>query len=158
LDPIELHEAVIGTGKALPATKAPLTLTRFVPGGLCGGIFIDEQFEHLCKQRLGRNWNGLSQTGIKSIMKNEWEYTYKPLYTGRDFDREFPVGIPAEALRGTDRNDLKRKPHIKDGRIHFSKYVESITLPLIPMLSLLIEDSGTQLGYPKSFHGRILEY
>ncbi|KAI0904020.1 actin-like ATPase domain-containing protein [Ustulina deusta] len=102
LNPIELHEAVVGTGS------------------LCGGIFIDEQFEHLCKQRLGRNWNNLSQAGIKTMIKAEWEYAYKPSYTGRDVNREFPVGIPAEALKGSDMNDLKRKPHIKDGRIHFS--------------------------------------
>ncbi|KAI0430720.1 actin-like ATPase domain-containing protein [Xylaria sp. FL1042] len=102
LNPIELHEAVIGTG------------------GLCGGIFIDEQFEHLCKQRLGRNWNNLSQTGIKTIIKGEWEYAYKPSFTGTDVEREFPVSIPSEAFSGSDMNDLKRKPHIKDGRIHFS--------------------------------------
>ncbi|KAI1425006.1 actin-like ATPase domain-containing protein [Xylaria sp. FL1777] len=102
LNPIELHEAVVGTG------------------GLCGGIFIDEQFEHLCKQRLGRNWNNLSQTGIKTMIKGEWEYAYKPSYTGNDVNREFPIAIPAEALKGSDMNDLKRKPHIKNGRIHFT--------------------------------------
>ncbi|KAK5629007.1 hypothetical protein RRF57_004722 [Xylaria bambusicola] len=95
-------------------------------GGLCGGIFIDEQFERLCKQRLGRNWNNLSQSGIKALMKGEWEYVYKPSYTGRDVDREFPIGIPDEALKGSDMNDTKRKPHIKNGRIHFSKYTSSV--------------------------------
>ncbi|KAI1733567.1 actin-like ATPase domain-containing protein [Xylaria scruposa] len=102
LDPIELHEAVVGTG------------------GLCGGVFVDEQFERLCKQRLGRNWNNLSQAGIKLMMKNEWENVYKPSYTGIDTNREFPIGIPNEALRGSSTNDLSRKPYIKDGRIHFS--------------------------------------
>ncbi|KAI1308319.1 actin-like ATPase domain-containing protein [Xylaria venustula] len=108
LNPIELHEAVVGTG------------------GLCGGIFIDEQFERLCKQRLGRNWNNLSQTGIKTMIKGEWEYAYKPSFTGRDFDREYPIGVPDEALKGSDKTDLRRKPHIKDGRIHFtSSNIES---------------------------------
>ncbi len=111
------------TAEPLSDTKTSLTLPSRVPGSLCGGIFIDEQFEHLCKQRLGRNWNNLSQAGIKTMIKAEWEYAYKPSYTGRDVNREFPVGIPAEALKGSDMNDLKRKPHIKDGRIHFSKYV-----------------------------------
>ncbi|KAI1204680.1 actin-like ATPase domain-containing protein, partial [Annulohypoxylon truncatum] len=102
LDPIELHEAVAGTGD------------------LCGGIFVDEQFERLCKKRLGRSWNKLSQASIKGIIKSEWEHVYKPSYTGRDHGREFPIGIPAEALGGSNENDLTRKPHIKDGRIHFS--------------------------------------
>ncbi|KAK9412833.1 putative Hsp70 family chaperone [Seiridium unicorne] len=102
LDPIELHEAVVGTG------------------GLCGGIFIDEQFEHLCKQRLGRDWNNLNQSGIKSIMKAEWEYAYKPSYTGQDLDREFPVQIPVEVIKGTASDGMKRKPYIIDGSIRFS--------------------------------------
>ncbi|KAI0440360.1 actin-like ATPase domain-containing protein [Xylaria telfairii] len=102
LNPIELHEAVVGTG------------------GLCGGVFVDERFEALCKHRLGRNWGTLSQMGIKRMMKQEWEYTYKRSYTGKDVNREFPISIPSEARGGSGMNDLKRKPYIKEGRIHFS--------------------------------------
>ncbi|KAI1170296.1 actin-like ATPase domain-containing protein [Nemania sp. FL0916] len=103
LNPIELHEAVVGTG------------------GLCGGIFIDEQFEHMCKQRLGRTWNNLSQSDIKALIKGEWEYAYKATYTGKDVDRDYPVGVPGGALKGSELNDYKRLPHIRNGRIHFSK-------------------------------------
>ncbi|KAI1162283.1 actin-like ATPase domain-containing protein [Nemania serpens] len=102
LEPIELHEAVVGTG------------------GLCGGVFIDEQFERLCKQRLGRNWNNLSQSSIKSMMKTEWEDAYKISYTGENANQEFLISVPSEALGGLGMNDLKRRPYIKDGRIHFS--------------------------------------
>ncbi|KAL2808589.1 hypothetical protein BJX63DRAFT_408776 [Aspergillus granulosus] len=103
LDPIELHEAVVGTG------------------GLCGGIFIDEAFEAVCKHRLGRQWSNLSQAGIKEIMRGEWEYAIKPQYRPRENDNKmYIVSIPAEAFRGPSINDESRKPVIKNGRIHFA--------------------------------------
>ncbi|KAI0521984.1 actin-like ATPase domain-containing protein [Xylaria bambusicola] len=129
LNPIQLHEAVVGTG------------------GLCGGIFIDEQFERLCKQRLGRNWNNLSQSGIKAMMKGEWEYVYKPSYTGRDVDREFPIGIPDEALRGSGMNDTKRKPHIKNGRIHFSnENIREVFMSAFSSIEVLIDGQVKKAG------------
>lgn len=102
VDPIALHEAVIGTG------------------GLCGGIFIDEAFENMCKNRLGRKWNKLSQIGIRDIMKNEWEYAIKPQFRLDNANKEYIVAIPAEALEGSDLSDESRKPYIKSGRIHFA--------------------------------------
>ncbi|KOC12074.1 hypothetical protein AFLA70_48g004071 [Aspergillus flavus AF70] len=102
LDPIEIHEAVIGTG------------------GLCGGIFIDEAFEAICRDRLGRQWNKLSQTGIKHILKEQWEYGIKAKFKPKNTGEEFPVAIPAEAFQGSDLNDHSRKPFITNGRIHFS--------------------------------------
>ncbi|CAG9936358.1 unnamed protein product [Clonostachys rosea f. rosea IK726] len=103
LEPIELHEAVLGSG------------------GLCGGIFIDEAFESICKARLGRQWSNLSQTGVKELMKDQWEYGIKPQFTPEDKNKEYIVAIPAEAFKnGADQNDLERKPVIKNGRIHFT--------------------------------------
>ncbi|KAJ6125279.1 hypothetical protein N7471_012596 [Penicillium samsonianum] len=102
MGPIEIHEAVIGTG------------------GLCGGIFVDEAFETICKDRLGRQWNKLSPTGVKAILKDQWEYGIKPTYTPNTDGEEHVVPIPAEAFQGHDLNDSSRKPVIKNGRIHFS--------------------------------------
>ncbi|KAB5542554.1 hypothetical protein GE09DRAFT_1244906 [Coniochaeta sp. 2T2.1] len=105
LNPIQLHEAVIGTG------------------GLCGGIFVDEAFEAMCKNRLGRRWRNLSQAGIKDIMRHEWESAVKPQFRLDDQSMEYIVDVPAEAFTGKGiwgLNDDSRKPPIKNGRIHFS--------------------------------------
>ncbi|KAJ5696743.1 hypothetical protein N7536_007155 [Penicillium majusculum] len=102
LDPIEMHEAVIGTG------------------GLCGGIFVDEAFETLCRDRLGRQWNKLSPTGVKSILKDQWESGYKLTYKPNTDGREVIISVPAEAFQGAELTDESRKPVIKNGRIHFS--------------------------------------
>ncbi|KAJ8113599.1 hypothetical protein ONZ43_g5118 [Nemania bipapillata] len=101
-DPIALNEAVLGTG------------------GLCGGIFIDEAFENICKNRLGRRWGKLSQTGVREIMRNEWEYAIKPQYRVGDGSKEYIVAVPAEAFKDGSTNDDSRKPIIKEGRIYFS--------------------------------------
>ncbi|VUC36482.1 unnamed protein product [Clonostachys rosea] len=101
LDPIQLHEAV--TGK----------------GGLCGGIFIDEEFQAICENRLGRRWQSLSQNGIKDVMKTEWEYDIKQSFDPKS-TKPYIVAIPAEAFSNNDMNDESQRPYIKSGRIHFS--------------------------------------
>ncbi|KAG7294155.1 hypothetical protein NEMBOFW57_004223 [Staphylotrichum longicolle] len=100
LNPIQLHEAVIGSG------------------GLCGGIFIDEKFEAMCKKRLGTQWNSLSQAGIKEMTKADWEESIKRKYAGQDASKEYIVAIPAEAFKGAPLNN--RSKAIKDGRFYFS--------------------------------------
>lgn len=125
MDPIELHEAVVGTGLyyCQSISKSSATLTYFYyTGGLCGGIFIDEAFETMCKSRLGRKWNKLTQNGVKDIMKNEWEYAIKPQFKLENtLTEEYIVAIPAEAFESSDLNDESRRPIIKNGRIHFSR-------------------------------------
>ncbi|KAF2500102.1 actin-like ATPase domain-containing protein [Lophium mytilinum] len=108
VNPIRLEEAVEGTG------------------GLCGGIFIDEAFERMCKARLGRRWDHLSKAGIKEIMKGEWEHAIKPQFTPRNRKKEYIVRIPAEAFGKSSLDDTSRHPQIKNGRIHFtSSHIQS---------------------------------
>ncbi|KAL4791055.1 hypothetical protein BDV19DRAFT_381825 [Aspergillus venezuelensis] len=101
VNPIDMHEAVEGTG------------------GLCGGIFIDEAFERACKTRLGRRWDHLSKAGIKEILKGEWEHAIKPQFKPSASKPEYTVSIPAEAFGKNSLDDLSREPFIKKGRIHF---------------------------------------
>lgn len=90
-------------------------------GGLCGGIFIDEAFESMCKTRLGRKWSLLSEAGKKEILKGEWEFAIKPQFQPGSSRKIYTVGIPAEALRGSSLNDTSREPVIEDGRIKFRR-------------------------------------
>ncbi|KAI1088126.1 actin-like ATPase domain-containing protein [Rostrohypoxylon terebratum] len=104
VDPLAVSEAVEGTG------------------GLCGGIFIDEAFERICKKRLGRGWDRLSKVGIRDIMKGEWEYAIKPQFKLSHSNKAYIVGIPAEAFpKASMQNDNSRQPIIKNGRIHFTE-------------------------------------
>ncbi|KAF5593958.1 hsp70 family chaperone [Fusarium pseudoanthophilum] len=107
-DPVALQEAVVGSG------------------GLCGGIFIDQEFQRICKARLGRDWSSLSQRGISDIMKDEWEHGIKRHFKPVTSSKEFIVKLPGEVCGGSGQgrlNDSSKKPIIKDGRIHFSRLV-----------------------------------
>lgn len=90
-------------------------------GALCGGVLIDECFQQLCKNRLGRRWTHLSPNGIKEIMGDKWEKNYKREFFPKQSKEEYPVPIPAEAYKGGDKvsDDLSRLPYIKNGRIQF---------------------------------------
>ncbi|XDG01818.1 hypothetical protein ABKA04_001433 [Annulohypoxylon sp. FPYF3050] len=91
-------------------------------GGLCGGIFVDEAFERLCKDRLGRGWDYLSKVGVREVMKGEWEYAIKPQFKVSNSKREYIVSIPAEAFPNkSSQTDTTRQPFIKRGRIHFKE-------------------------------------
>ncbi|KAL2812144.1 hypothetical protein BDW59DRAFT_167879 [Aspergillus cavernicola] len=89
-------------------------------GGLCGGIFVDDAFERICKARMGTRWNYLSRNGIQEILKDEWEMGHKRHFKLQNASNEYIVSIPAEAFAKTGGfDDTSMEPHIKNGRIHF---------------------------------------
>ncbi|KAI0883273.1 actin-like ATPase domain-containing protein [Annulohypoxylon maeteangense] len=91
-------------------------------GGLCGGIFIDEAFEQICKNRLGMGWGRLSKAGVRDVMKGEWEQAIKPQFKVLNSKKEYIVSVPAEAfLTISSQTDTSRLPFIKRGRIHFKE-------------------------------------
>ncbi|KAL6354823.1 hypothetical protein LRP88_12180 [Fusarium phalaenopsidis] len=103
VDPILMREAVEGTG------------------GLCGGIFIDEEFEARVRNRLSCKWDQISQSGIKEMLKGDWELSIKPQYKPGNVNKEYVVSIPAEAYQKDNElfNDMTKEPFIKNGHIHF---------------------------------------
>ncbi|KUJ09099.1 actin-like ATPase domain-containing protein [Mollisia scopiformis] len=122
--PIVMHEAAEGTG------------------GLCGGIFIDQAFEDICKARLGRKWDRLSKAGIKQIMKKEWESGVKLAFNHPSLN-DYLVSIPAEAFgsSGDSLNDDSKEPIIKNGIIHFksSHLCQAFSKPFLQIEELLDE-------------------
>lgn len=93
----------------------------------------------MCKSRLGRRWRNLSQAGIKDIMKHEWEGAVKSQFSPQDQTMEYIVAVPAEAFtskEGVGLTDFSRKPHIKNGRIHFSRYGYCPNSPVIDVVIL----------------------
>ncbi|EFX01732.1 hsp70 family chaperone [Grosmannia clavigera kw1407] len=121
--PIAMHEAVEGSGD------------------LCGGIFIDEAFEKLCKSRLGNRWNNLSTAGIREIITGEWETAIKPQYKPKARKSEYIVRIPAEAFRHSSLDDLSKEPIIKNGRVHFTgKHIQGTFTDSFSRIDRLIDD------------------
>jgi hypothetical protein len=63
-------------------------------------------------------------------MKDEWENGIKRHFKPVSSSKEFIVKIPAEAFKGagaSGMNDSSKKPIIKDGRIHFTRSVASVS-------------------------------
>ncbi|KAJ5747486.1 uncharacterized protein N7511_009182 [Penicillium nucicola] len=104
------------------ASTSPITMDEAVEGtgALCGAVLIDNAFQGLCRNRLGRRWTLLSAIGVKEIMKDKWERTYKRQFIPKpDSKEEYVVPIPAEAFVNTGQDDLSQLPHIKKARIYF---------------------------------------
>lgn len=93
---------------------------------MCGGIFVDEAFENICKKRLGRKWDRLGKIGINDVIKRQWQQEIKPQFKVSNSANEYIVNIPAEAFGNiNDQSDSSRQPLIKNGPIHFKEFVES---------------------------------
>ncbi|KAI1809459.1 hypothetical protein GGS20DRAFT_297535 [Poronia punctata] len=123
-NPIVLQEAVEGTG------------------GLCGGIFIDQMFEQMCSGRLESKWTRLSKRGLREIMKDEWEYGVKAQFKAGRAGKEYVISLPAEMFgqSASSLNDMKRRPHIKDGRIHFQEdHIRSAFDPVVNDINELVK-------------------
>ncbi|KAM7185890.1 hsp70 family chaperone [Rhypophila sp. PSN 637] len=105
--PIRMSEAVGGTG------------------GLCGGSFVDQNFEWICQERLGPRWDTLSKAGYNEVMRLKWEYNIKRKFggnSGNEF-RGYPLSLPTEiAIDFHDSDDLTEEPHIIGGNIMFKEY------------------------------------
>ncbi|GMG04905.1 unnamed protein product [Aspergillus oryzae] len=87
---------------------------------------------------------GGTVTGIKHILKEQWEYGIKAKFKPKNTGEEFPVAIPAEAFQGSDLNDHSRKPFITNGRIHFSRC--QIAKSRSKSLPVKVRSYGPQFG------------
>jgi hypothetical protein len=72
---------------------------------MCGGIFVDENFEAVMRSALGKRWGKLKPEQIKKVMNDEWEYGIKRAFNNQDKDWE--VRLPTEATGSTLSNNIK---------------------------------------------------
>ncbi|KAK3185409.1 hypothetical protein K4F52_005911 [Lecanicillium sp. MT-2017a] len=64
-------------------------------GGLCGAIFLDENFESLIKDKVGASaWNKSDAFQKQKTMNNEWENCIKRQFDGLDQGRPWLVTLP----------------------------------------------------------------
>ncbi|TGJ80717.1 hypothetical protein E0Z10_g8045 [Xylaria hypoxylon] len=65
-------------------------------GALCGGTFLDKEFESFLKRVIGAaSWNKMDRSDIRGIMNNEWEHGIKRAFDGEP-DR-YRVEFPSRA-------------------------------------------------------------
>lgn len=77
---------------------AHLTL---VTGALCGGTFLDQDFELFIKKRFpggNRAWAKTEPADIAKFMNSEWEHGIKSEFDGED--RSWILDLPKRGKRG----------------------------------------------------------
>ncbi|KAI1423137.1 hypothetical protein F5Y12DRAFT_759014 [Xylaria sp. FL1777] len=79
----------------------PLSVSECVEGegALCGGTFLDKEFELLLKRAVGMvTWNKMNSSDIRRMMNNEWEHGIKEAFNGEpDY---YTVELPSHAQIG----------------------------------------------------------
>lgn len=112
-----------------------MSVREFVKGegGMCGAIFIDEQFEAQAKRSLGKRWTSISPSARKQVLDSQWENGIKKNFDGKE--QELTVTLPAEAFSKTDvlfglgRRDSKKVDlPIKNGKLIIKSYVVTTSL------------------------------
>jgi hypothetical protein len=76
-----------------------ITLTNNIgTGKLCGAFLVDEAFERYIKFRAGLRVRNISDADFRNFVNDEWEYTTKRTFTGRESDDRFDVRPPQRAF------------------------------------------------------------
>ncbi|KAI1758002.1 hypothetical protein F4782DRAFT_536687 [Xylaria castorea] len=64
-------------------TVEPLSVSECVEGALCGGTFLDREFELFMKNAVGEvSWDKMNESDIRRMMNNEWEHGIKEAFNG----------------------------------------------------------------------------
>lgn len=105
----------------------PMRVKEFVKGegGMCGAIFIDEQFEAQVKRTLGKRWTQMSPASRKRVVDSQWENGIKRNFDGSD--EEWTVALPADVFSRKDillrRDSVRGEVPVKNGQLIIKSYV-----------------------------------
>ncbi|TEA15828.1 Chaperone protein DnaK [Colletotrichum sidae] len=90
-DPMVVREAVKGDGR------------------LCGGVFLDEAFAQLLREKLGHNaWDAMTKNEAQRVLHNDWEHGIKRQFYGQD--KDWIVVLPYNCSSVSGSKGLWRKP------------------------------------------------
>ncbi|KAI1409418.1 actin-like ATPase domain-containing protein [Hypoxylon sp. FL1857] len=95
VNPLEVKECVEGTG------------------ALCGGTFLDEDFEALLRMRVGkRAWDKIPRHEVQKMMVTTWEHGIKQQFDGKDL-----ITIPlylSSYFRWVDAKAISSSGHVEE--------------------------------------------
>ncbi|KAM0305279.1 hypothetical protein ACHAPM_001657 [Fusarium culmorum] len=77
-------------------------------GDLCGGVFLDEGFMKLVKQKTPTvSWASVSRLEEKKFLNDEWEHGIKPQFQNQK--RTWPIYLPDSCSSNSSASGLKRR-------------------------------------------------
>ncbi|KAL2685560.1 hypothetical protein Neosp_006660 [[Neocosmospora] mangrovei] len=76
-------------------------------GGLCGGIFLDENFINLIKRKAPPGaWESVTKAEERRFLNDGWEHGIKPQFENQQ--KTWPVDLPDSCIKGSSTG-LKRR-------------------------------------------------
>ncbi|KAH7170827.1 hypothetical protein EDB81DRAFT_909517 [Dactylonectria macrodidyma] len=113
----------------------PLVVKECVKGdgGLCGGVFLDEEFIKLIKRKVTSNaWNELGRAEQQKLLNDGWEHGIKPQFENQP--RTWAIDLPDSC--GVKSNDLKRRQTLE----LTTSEIQSVFSPVAYNIEKLVRD------------------
>ncbi|KAK9438890.1 Heat shock protein Hsp70 [Metarhizium brunneum] len=122
-------------------SKEPFVLKECVQGegGLCGGIFLDEEFKKLIMSRTSSSIANIDKGKIKKFLNDNWEHGIKPQFRGQN--RSWGVELPDSVVA---KGKGKKRPSTLE--ISTSELIDVFSPILDKIKSLVLHQSMSILG------------
>ncbi|QPC75339.1 hypothetical protein HYE68_006091 [Fusarium pseudograminearum] len=102
-------------------------------GDLCGGVFLDEGFMKLVKEKTPIvSWSSASKLEEKKFLNDEWEHGIKPQFENQM--RTWPVYLPSSCNSNSSARGLKRRETLDLS----SDEIQSVFLPIAVKIEALV--------------------
>ncbi|KAK3315444.1 hypothetical protein B0H66DRAFT_565375 [Apodospora peruviana] len=123
----------------------PLTLSECVEGtgGLCGAVFLDQDFERWISKRLANVWGDISKSELKKMVNDCWEHGIKQQFDGDD--KEFTVTLPYSCAMRLNRPDIT----LQSG--HITEIFDNVVGQIENLVSQQIRAVKMRLGKPPKY-------
>ncbi|EFQ35937.1 uncharacterized protein GLRG_11045 [Colletotrichum graminicola M1.001] len=82
-------------------------------GELCGGVFLDEAFVNLIKDKVTtKAWDNVPKAEAANVLNGDWEHGIKQQFDGKH-DRQWHIQLPPECkVKKTPERGIKRKRNL----------------------------------------------
>ncbi|KAF4335274.1 mitochondrial-type heat shock 70 [Fusarium beomiforme] len=119
-------------------------------GGLCGGVFLDEKFVKLIKQKLAPgSWENVSSAEEKKFLNEWWEHGIKPQFLNQN--RNWLVDLPDSCGVASSSRNLKRRKTLELS----SNDILSAYTPIVNKIEALVRRQNqaveSKLGKPAKY-------
>ncbi|KAF5667436.1 Hsp70 chaperone protein [Fusarium denticulatum] len=119
-------------------------------GGLCGGVFLDEQFLKLIKRKLTPgSWDSVTSAEEKKFLNECWEHGIKPQFSNQN--RDWIVDLPDTCVVASSSGKLKRRKTLELS----SSDILSAYTPIVDRIEGLVRRQAqavkSKLGKPAKY-------
>ncbi|KAK4159913.1 hypothetical protein QBC43DRAFT_326330 [Cladorrhinum sp. PSN259] len=112
-------------------------------GGLCGAVFLDQDFKRWLQQRLSSVWENVPAKDFKRMIHEAWEHGIKQEFDGND--KEFTIPLPYSCASRLNRSDIT----LKSG--HLIDIFDNVITQIETLVGQQIRAVKKRLGKPPKY-------